>query len=174
MLNPRFSAGPLWPRPPLILVTCAALSTRVRAPSDPPASLYARARVSAHARTTRRSTTRDATRDSHQSAASYYDEANSLTLQEAHGTLSSYNGIWPYYYTRPYSYIRPYIYKCMALQAVSYSSAPTSPTPTSTPVPSARTRPAPSTPAALMPTSAPSLYGAIAHTSLHVLHSPLF
>ena len=46
-------AGPEWARPPLI-ATCAALSTRARAPSDPPAPLCVRACVSAHARTTRR------------------------------------------------------------------------------------------------------------------------
>ena len=49
---PHF-ATPEWTRPPLI-ATCAALSTRARAPSDPPAPLFVRARVSAHARTTRR------------------------------------------------------------------------------------------------------------------------
>jgi hypothetical protein len=37
-----------------LILTCAALSTRARTPSDPPAPLCVRARVSAHARTTTR------------------------------------------------------------------------------------------------------------------------
>ena len=56
MVTPVDSRSPATPesaRSPLI-ATCAAMSARARAPSDPPAPLFVRARVSAHARTTRR------------------------------------------------------------------------------------------------------------------------
>ena len=49
----RSPATPESARSPQI-ATCAAMSTRARAPSDLPAPLFVRARVSAHARTTRR------------------------------------------------------------------------------------------------------------------------
>ena len=51
---------------------------------------------------------------------------------------------------------------------------PASPTPTSVPDPSAHARPAPSALAPLMPTSVPSPNGAVAHTSLRIMHSLLF
>ena len=56
----------------------------------------------------------------------------------------------------------------------AHASTLTSPAPASVPVPSAHTRPVSLAPAALVLASAPSLSGAVAHASLHVLHSLLF
>ena len=86
----RSSATPESARSPLI-ATCAAMSTRARAPSDPPAPLFVRARVSAHARTTRRvhgacEPPDDMTR---KNLPEYSRPHHTIT--ELHGTPSSYN-----------------------------------------------------------------------------------